>query len=55
MSRVRKGDLNAKAFVYTTDEIGFAGEALNAMTAGLRDRELIKNTFGRYVDSRDQR
>ncbi len=52
MSRVRKGDLNAKAFVYTNDEIGFAGEALNAMTAGLRERELIKNTFGRYVDSK---
>jgi len=52
MSRVKKGDLNAKAIVYTNDEIGFAGEALNAMTEGLRERELIKDTFGRYVDSK---
>lgn len=52
MSRVKKGDLKAKAIVYTNDEIGFAGEALNAMTEGLRERELIKDTFGRYVDSK---
>jgi adenylate cyclase len=52
MSRVRKGDLKAKATVYTNDEIGFAGEALNAMTERLRERELIKDIFGRYVGSK---
>ncbi len=52
MRRVRKGDLKAKATVYTNDEIGFAGEALNAMTERLRERELIKDIFGRYVGSK---
>jgi len=52
MRRVKKGDLTAKAIVYTNDEIGFAGETLNAMTEGLRERELIRDTFGRYVNSK---
>ncbi|MBU2627911.1 MAG: adenylate/guanylate cyclase domain-containing protein, partial [Proteobacteria bacterium] len=52
MRQVKNGDLNAKAIVYTNDEIGFAGEILNAMTKGLREREMIKDTFGRYVDSK---
>jgi len=52
MSRVKRGDLKAKVVVYTNDEIGFAGEALNDMTEGLRERELIKDTFGRYLDSK---
>jgi len=51
MGRVQKGDLKAKAIVYTNDEIGFVGESLNAMTQGLREREKIKDIFGRYVDS----
>jgi len=52
LRQVKKGDLEAKAVVYTRDEIGFAGETLNAMTGGLREREMIKDTFGRYVDSK---
>jgi adenylate cyclase len=52
MNHVKKGDFSQKAQVFTNDEIGFAGETLNAMTQGLRERELIKDTFGRYVDSR---
>jgi len=52
MGHVKKGDFSKKAKVFSTDEIGFAGETLNAMTAGLRERELIKDVFGKYVDSR---
>lgn len=52
MEYVKKGDFSKKARVFSNDEIGFAGETLNAMTQGLRDRELIKDTFGKYVDSR---
>ncbi len=52
MGHVKKGDFSKKAKVFSTDEIGFAGETLNAMTAGLRERELIKDIFGKYVDSR---
>jgi adenylate cyclase len=52
MGHVQQGDFSKKAKVYTNDEIGFAGEMLNSMTQGLREREFIKDTFGKYVDSR---
>jgi adenylate cyclase len=52
MNQVKQGDFSQKARVFSNDEIGFAGETLNAMTQGLRERELIKDTFGRYVDAK---
>jgi adenylate cyclase len=52
MSQVKKGDFSKRAKVYTNDEIGFTGETLNAMTHGLQERELIRETFGKYVDVR---
>jgi class 3 adenylate cyclase len=32
------------------DEIGQLIQSFNAMTAGLKERDFIRNTFGRYVD-----
>lgn len=52
MGHVKQGDFSQKAKVYTNDEIGFAGEMLNSMNQGLMERELIKDTFGKYVDRR---
>ncbi len=52
MAHVKQGDFSQTAGVYTNDEIGFAGEMLNSMNRGLRERELIKDTFGKYVDRR---
>ncbi|WDP90530.1 MAG: adenylate/guanylate cyclase domain-containing protein [Desulfobacter sp.] len=52
MGHAKKGDFSQKAKVYTNDEIGFAGEMLNSMNRGLMERELIKDTFGKYVDRR---
>lgn len=52
MGRIKKGDFTARAKILTNDEIGFAGETLNAMAGGLSERELIKDTFGRYMDRR---
>jgi adenylate cyclase len=52
MEFVKKGDFSQKAKVFSNDEIGVAGETLNAMTQGLMERELIKDTFGKYVDSK---
>lgn len=52
MAHVKKGDFSQKAAVYTNDEVGFAGEMLNAMNQGLMERELIKDAFGKYVDRR---
>lgn len=49
LGQVKKGNFEARATVYTNDELGFAGETLNAMTAGLKEREMIRSTFGRYV------
>ncbi len=49
MECVKKGDFSRKVRVFTNDEIGFAGETLNAMNQGLMEREKIKDTFGQYV------
>lgn len=46
---VRRGDFNGRAQVMSNDEIGYTGEAINQMTEGLAERELIKETFGKYV------
>lgn len=52
MGHAKQGDFSQKAKVLTNDEIGFAGEMLNSMNQGLMERELIKDTFGKYVDRR---
>jgi adenylate cyclase len=49
LRRVRRGDFDAKVRVTTNDEIGYTGDVINEMTQGLRERELIKETFGKYV------
>ena len=52
MGNVKKGDFVQKARVYTNDEIGLAAETLNEMNKGLEEREMIKDTFGQFVDRR---
>ena len=49
MARVERGDLDAHCPVVSNDEIGAATEGFNRMLDGLRERETIKETFGRYV------
>jgi HAMP domain-containing protein len=49
MDGVAGGDLDARALVVSTDEIGAVAEGFNRMVQGLREREQIKETFGRYV------
>jgi adenylate cyclase len=49
MARVERGDLDARCPVVSNDEIGAATEGFNRMLDGLREREAIKETFGRYV------
>ena len=49
MVRVEQGDLQAHCAVVSNDEIGAVTAGFNRMVAGLRDRELIRETFGRYV------
>ena len=49
LTRVRNGVFTDKVRVTTNDEIGATGDAINEMTAGLRERDAIKDMFGRYV------
>ena len=49
MDGVAGGDLDQRALVVSTDEIGAVAEGFNRMVQGLREREQIKETFGRYV------
>jgi class 3 adenylate cyclase len=49
MERVLRGDLSQFWHPRTTDEFLDLGGGFNAMVAGLREREVIKDTFGRFV------
>jgi adenylate cyclase len=46
---VRRGNFNTKVRVTSNDEIGYTGDVINQMTEGLKERDLIKEMFGRYV------
>lgn len=50
MQRVHDGDLDANLPVVTGDELGTVAERFNLMLAGLAEREVIRETFGMYVD-----
>ncbi len=49
VARVAAGDLSETLPVRSTDEVGRLTEAFNAMLEGLRQRDYIRDTFGRYV------
>jgi len=49
LQKVRNGRFDQKVRVTSNDEIGYTGDAINEMTEGLTERDLIKDTFGKYV------
>jgi class 3 adenylate cyclase len=49
MAQVQRGELDVRCAVVSNDEIGAVAEGFNAMVQGLREREAIRETFGRYV------
>ena len=49
MAKVRRGALDARCAVVSNDEIGAVAEGFNSMVQGLREREAIRETFGKYV------
>jgi adenylate cyclase len=49
MIQVQKGQLNTSAKVAANDELGVLAESFDQMIEGLRDRQRIKETFGRFV------
>ncbi len=52
MREVLKGNLKFRSRIERQDEIGFLASSFNEMVGGLEEREVIKDTFGRFV-SRD--
>lgn len=49
LQKVSEGRFDEKVRVASNDEIGYAGDVINEMTEGLRERDFIKDTFGKYV------
>ena len=49
-AQVAQGDYGEPLPVKTKDEIGQLIASFNDMIAGLKERDFISNTFGRYVD-----
>jgi adenylate cyclase len=49
MADVERGKLDVHSPVLSNDEIGGLSEGFNQMVAGLREREFVKETFGKYV------
>lgn len=46
---VRHGRFDTRVRVTSNDEIGYAGDVINEMNEGLKERDFIKETFGKYV------
>ena len=49
---VHDGDLNVLIDVKTSDEMKSLADSFNTMISGLRQKEEIQSTFGKYVDPR---
>lgn len=49
MNRVERGDLDANVVVFDGTELGQLQRGFNAMAAGLRERERVRDLFGRHV------
>jgi len=48
--RVAEGDYGDSLTVTTRDEVAQLTRSFNVMVKGLKERDLISNTFGRYID-----
>jgi class 3 adenylate cyclase len=46
---IGKGDFTHRVKIRRNDELGDLGNAFNQMSAGLSEREFIRETFGKYV------
>ncbi|HEV7917980.1 MAG TPA: adenylate/guanylate cyclase domain-containing protein [Solirubrobacterales bacterium] len=49
LARVREGDLDASVPVFDGSEVGLLQTGFNNMVAGLRERERMRDLFGRHV------
>lgn len=51
LGEVRRGNFDARVEVTSSDELGYTGDMINAMNEGLKERDFVKETFGKYVSS----
>ena len=49
LQEVRNGDFENRVRVTSNDEIGYTGDVINEMNEGFKERDLIKDIFGKYV------
>lgn len=49
LEQVERGDLDVQVAVYDTSDVGQLQAGFNRMTAGLREREQLRDLFGRHV------
>jgi len=49
LREVRHGSFDKRVQVTTNDEIGYTGDVINEMNEGLKERDFVKETFGKYV------
>ncbi|MCF4005763.1 adenylate/guanylate cyclase domain-containing protein [Corynebacterium uropygiale] len=49
INRVRRGDTNAEVDIYDGSEIGVLQAGFNEMMRGLKERQRVRDIFGRYV------
>ena len=49
LKQVEEGNLNAKVVVFDGTELGELQRGFNSMVAGLRERERVRDLFGRHV------
>ncbi len=49
MKEIKKGNYDSSVDVVSNDEIGVLGDATNEMIKGLKEKELIREAFGKYV------
>ncbi|HRG74079.1 MAG TPA: adenylate/guanylate cyclase domain-containing protein, partial [Leptospiraceae bacterium] len=48
--QLQLGNLDASVSVNSNDEIGYLGERFNEMSLSIKEKEFIKDTFGKVVD-----
>ena len=49
LKEITLGVFEKRVRVRSNDEIGYTGDVINEMTEGLKERDFIKETFGKYV------
>ena len=46
---ISKGNYDAKAYIYSNDEMGVLGDTFNDMSQSLKEKEFMRDTFGKIV------